>query len=128
MTAIIVTVPITITIAISIAIVKAIQIPLQIAISVFKLPAFVISSPVIAVIHIALKLPAILGDFLAIALDVTAIAPISIIRKQAACSQAHQQQNSCDRSFHSHTLLGFGCANSSMDLNPALSSKLRRLH
>jgi hypothetical protein len=52
-----------------------------------------------------LKLPAILGDFLAIALEVTAIAPISIIRKQAACSQAHHQQNSCDRSFHSHTLL-----------------------
>jgi hypothetical protein len=49
------------------------------------LPAFVISSPVIPVIQIALKLPAILGDFLAIALDVTAIAPISIIRKQAAC-------------------------------------------
>jgi len=70
MTAIIVTVPITITIAISIAIVKAIQIPLQIAISVFKLPAFVISSPVIPVIQIASKLPAILGDFLAIALDV----------------------------------------------------------
>jgi hypothetical protein len=110
MTAIIVTIPITIMIAIaismSIAIVEAIQIPLQVAISVVKLPALVISSPVIPVIQIALKLPAILGDFLAIALDVTAIAPISIIRKQAACSKPHQQQNSCDGSFHSLTLLG----------------------
>jgi hypothetical protein len=108
MTAIMVTIPITITVAISIsvAIMEAIQIPLQVAISVVKLPALVVSSPVIPVIQIALKLPAILGDLLAIALDVTASAPISIIRKQAACSKSDQQQNSCDGSFHSLTLLG----------------------
>jgi len=106
MTAIVVTVPITIAISVSIAIVEAIQIPLQVAISVVKLPALVISSPVIPVIQIALKLPAILGDLLAIALDVTASAPISIIRKQAPCSKPDQQQYSCDGSFHSLTLLG----------------------
>jgi hypothetical protein len=125
MTAVIVTVPITIAIVISIAIVKAIQIPLQIAISVVKLSALVISSPVIPVIQIALKLPAILGDFLAIALDVTAIAPISVIGKQAAGSQPHQQQNSCDGSFHSRTLLGLAAPTPTIDLNPAPRSKLR---
>jgi hypothetical protein len=103
MTTIIVTLPIAI--AISIAIVKAIQIPLQVAISAVKLPALVIRRPVIPVIQIALQLPAILGDFLAIALDVAASAPISIIRKQAACSQPHHQQNSRDGSFHSPALL-----------------------
>jgi len=106
MTAIMVTIPIMIAISVSIAIVEAIQIPLQVAISVLKLPALVVSSPVIPVIQIAFKLPAILGDLLAITLDVTASAPISIIRKQAACSKPDQQQNSCDGSFHSLTLLG----------------------
>jgi hypothetical protein len=106
MTAIIVTIQITIAISVSIAIVKAIQIPLQVAIPMVKLPALVVSSPVITVIQIALKLPAILGDLLAIALDVTASAPISILRKQAPCSKPDQQQNSCDGSFHSLTLHG----------------------
>jgi hypothetical protein len=127
MTAIMVTIPITITVAISIsiAIMEAIQIPLQVAISVLKLPALVVSSPVIPVIQITFKLPAILGDLLAITLDVTASTPISIIRKQAACSKPHQQHNSRDSSFHSRSLLGLAAANSSVEMNPSPSSKLR---